>query len=66
MSNTYTDQNMRQMEDFKDEINDLLGKDETVWLQCSRVQWLKERDHNTNFFHTTVSVRKKKNKINRL
>ena len=36
------------------------------WHQRSRVAWLEVRDRNTNFFHSKVSFRKRKNLIDNL
>lgn len=37
-----------------------------MWLQISRIEWLKSRDNNTIFFHTSTVVRRRRNKIHML
>ncbi|KAK1697051.1 hypothetical protein QYE76_013748 [Lolium multiflorum] len=44
----------------------LYQREETMWRQRSRVQWLAEGDKNTRFFHLRASQRKKKNRVARL
>jgi hypothetical protein len=45
---------------------ELQNREETMWRQRSRIQWLSEGDHDTRFFHLKASKRKKRNRISRL
>ncbi|XP_026429771.1 uncharacterized protein LOC113326219 [Papaver somniferum] len=41
----------------------LLKLEETFWRKKSRISWLRERDMNTRFFHTSTLTRRKRNSI---
>lgn len=49
-----------------DHMNELLHREEMLWLQRSRINWMKEGDRNTRFFHSKAIWRAKKNRIHSL
>ncbi|XP_062010480.1 uncharacterized protein LOC133726849 [Rosa rugosa] len=44
-------------------LNELLSANEMYWRQRSRVQWLKDGDHNMAFFHRRASNRRCRNRV---
>ncbi|XP_075669941.1 uncharacterized protein LOC142639680 [Castanea sativa] len=48
---------------LKKEINETLVKEEVMWSQRSRVEWIRCKDRNTKFFHVTATQRQRKNRI---
>ena len=44
-------------------LNALLEKEEIFWHQRSRINWLREGDKNTRFFHDKASQRRQRNWI---
>ena len=48
---------------LKTELNRLCEKEEQMWHQRSRLQWIKCGDRNTQFFHGTATQRKQTNFI---
>ena len=52
-----------EINQLRDEINDLLDSEETIWRQLSKVHWYRDGDRNTKFFHARASERRKKNTI---
>jgi hypothetical protein len=40
----------REIRAVTDKMNELLYREEMMWMQRSRIDWLREGDKNTNFF----------------
>ena len=54
---------MQQEKQLTKELYDLMLAEEGFYKQKSRIQWIKEGDANTNFFHKYVAARHNRNTI---
>ena len=54
---------MQQERTLTQELYSLMHMEESFYKQKSRIQWLKEGDFNTNFFHKSVMVWQNRNII---
>ena len=53
----------QEVEIIRKELSQLLEKEEKMWQQRSRVQWLENGYKNTKFFHRIATQRKRRNFI---
>lgn len=51
---------------MKLQLESKLDKEEVLWKQRAKIQWLVEGDRNTNFFHSQATARARKNEIHGL
>lgn len=54
---------LRLEERLKKERCEVLVQEEMLWRQKLRIDWIKEGDRNTRFFHTTTLMRRRRNKL---
>lgn len=58
-----TSQNSDKELELQDNLQEPLAREETLWKQKSREQWLTYRDLNTKFFHVSTVIRRRYNSI---
>ena len=51
---------------LKKELSKAYKEEEKHWQQKSRIQWLKEGDKNTKFFHASVQGKRRRNSLHKL
>lgn len=56
----------RKEQELLDNLNEICKQEEIYWKQRSRLQWLKEADENTKFYHVVANGRKNRNYIPRI
>jgi hypothetical protein len=56
-------ESMIAREGLEREMDELLYREEIMWMQRSHIAWLREGDRNTKYFHRMACWRRKKNNI---
>ncbi|XP_074266442.1 uncharacterized protein LOC141589715 [Silene latifolia] len=51
---------------LRKELDDILEREELLWYQKSRVEFIRDGDRNTSYFHVSTLIRRWKNRINTL
>lgn len=51
---------------LKEELQDILNREEIMWFQKARTTWMNDGDRNTKFYHTKTKVRRSKNRVTML
>ncbi|KAK3033970.1 hypothetical protein RJ639_034134 [Escallonia herrerae] len=58
-----TVRNMELQRNIQNQIDEQCSREEWLWHQKSRLQWIKDGDRNTKFFHLSTIIRRRQNSI---
>lgn len=59
----HTLEDVRKEEKLREDLEDLLIKEDIKWVQKARCDWVVQGDRNTKYFQTVVKQRRAKNRI---
>ena len=48
---------------YREELEELLNREELMWAQKARTKWFLHGDRNTRYFQTVVKQRRSRNRI---
>ncbi|XP_057745375.1 uncharacterized protein LOC130963259 [Arachis stenosperma] len=51
---------------LRENLEEILNREEVMWLQKSREKWLVEGDRNTKYYHTRTIIRRRRKKVLKL
>ncbi|CAN1744115.1 LINE-1 retrotransposable element ORF2 protein, partial [Linum perenne] len=60
---SFSEEQARTEEEVRAELEKTLWQENMLWLQKSRLQWIRDGDRNTKFFHLSTLKRRKFNAI---
>ena len=58
-----TSEDVRRERVFREELEELLNREELMWAQKARTNWFFHGDRNTRYFQTTARQRRSRNRI---
>ena len=58
-----TSEYVRRERVYREELEELLDREELMWAQKARTNWFLHRDRNTRYFQTVVRQRRSRNRI---
>ena len=58
-----TNKDVRRERACREELEELLNREELMWAQKARTNWILHGDRNTKYFQTIVRQRRSKNRI---
>ncbi|XP_071914130.1 uncharacterized protein [Coffea arabica] len=61
-----SDNKKEQVAELKNQLKEAYKEEEKFWRQKARIEWLREGDKNTKYFHAFVRGRRTKNRIRNL
>ncbi|KAG7544019.1 Ribonuclease H domain [Arabidopsis thaliana x Arabidopsis arenosa] len=61
-----TDELLSKEEGLIKEFDEVLEQEELIWFQKSREKWIAHGDRNTQYFHTSTIIRRRRNRIEML